>query len=246
MIRYFLLAVSICMLSIANMRASSMFKDELQGAWQHIEKSGGGDIQHIIMFCGNYFSWTTFSAVDGAFKSTKGGKYSFDGSQLAVEFEFDNLNPDMVGKQETWRCSQRLDIMVIGTSNAEFFEWKAIDQGTETELTGAWLFSGREKDGEITRRDNSTSPRKTMKMLTGTRFQWIAFNTETKEFFGTGGGAYEIKNGAYTEHIGFFSRDNKRVGAQLGFQANVQGPDWHHKGKSSAGEDMYEIWSRRQ
>ena len=43
-----------------------------------------------------------------------------------------------------------------------------------------------------------------MKILTGSRFQWIAYNTETKQFFGTGGGSYTAKNGVYTENIEFF------------------------------------------
>ena len=40
--------------------------------------------------------------------------------------------------------------------------------------------------------------RKTLKVLTGTKFQWAAINAETKEFFGTGGGSYTFVNGKYS------------------------------------------------
>jgi hypothetical protein len=75
--------------------------------------------------------------------------------------------------------------------------------------------------------------RRTLKILTGTRFQWAAINIETKEFFGTGGGRYTFENGKYTEHIEFFSRDSSRVGASLGFDGKIESGAWHHSGLSS-------------
>ena len=79
----------------------------------------------------------------------------------------------------------------------------------------------RKRDGEIVKRDTS-GPRKTMKILSGTRFQWIAYNTETKAFMGTGGGTYTTLDGKYTENIGFFSRDDSRVGASLQFDYELK------------------------
>ena len=64
-------------------------------------------------------------------------------------------------------------------------------------------------------------------------FQWIAFNTETFQFFGSGGGTYSAKNGIYTENIQFFSRNNNSVGKILPFNYSLKGVDWHHSGKSS-------------
>lgn len=85
--------------------------------------------------------------------------------------------------------------------------------------------------------------RRTIKILSGDRFQWVAFNSATKEFSGTGGGTYTAGNGKYTENIEFFSRDDSRVGASLEFDYDVKDGKWHHKGKSSKGDDIYEIWS---
>ena len=81
--------------------------------------------------------------------------------------------------------------------------------------------------------------------MSSSRFQWTAINTETGEFFGTGGGYYTFKDGKYTEHIEFFSRDASRVGSSLTFDAELKNGDWHHSGMSSKGDPIYEIWSRK-
>lgn len=90
------------------------------------------------------------------------------------------------------------------------------------------------------------SDRKTLKLLSGTRFQWMAINPATKEFFGTGGGTYTFTNGKYTEHIEFFSRDSTRVGASLTFDGNVKDEVWNHSGKSSKGDPLNELWTKEK
>lgn len=218
-------------------------KGQLEGAWRHSETTDAGEVTHLLLFSGAYFSHTAYMAKDGAFLRTQGGAFSIEGATLKITWEFDTADSTRVGSTEVWGFSHLDSGLWIKGSTAPG-PWKAIDADIATPLTGPWLFSGREQDGEITRR-NTDQPRKTMKLLTGTRFQWIAFNTETKQFFGTGGGSYTAENGKYMESIEFFSRDNKRVGASLQFEFGVDGNDWSHKGKSTAGEDMYEIWSRR-
>ena len=99
-------------------------------------------------------------------------------------------------------------------------------------------------DGKIEK--GTPGARKTMKILSGTRFQWIAYNNETKEFFGTGGGTYTTANDKYTESIEFFSRDSSRVGAKLEFDFSLIEGDWRHRGKSSKGDPIDEIWSKRE
>ena len=123
-------------------------------------------------------------------------------------------------------------------------ELNRIDDGGPGKLQGSWLMSGRIRDGKTQNRDTSR-PRKTMKMLSGTRFQWIAYNTETKQFKGTGGGTYTTIDGEYTETIEFFSRDDSRVGMSLEFDYDIIDGDWHHSGLSSKGNPIHEIWSVR-
>ena len=72
--------------------------------------------------------------------------------------------------------------------------------------------------------------RKTLKFLLDGHFQWTAFNTETFQFLGSGGGTYSAQEGDYIETIAYFSRDNSRVGAVLPFRYDLKGMDWHHQG----------------
>jgi hypothetical protein len=85
-----------------------------------------------------------------------------------------------------------------------------------------------------------------MKILSGTRFQWIAYNTETGEFSGTGGGTYTTVDNQYTENIDFFSRDSSRVGAILSFKFQKIDGIWNHSGKNSRGQPLYELWIPRE
>ena len=79
---------------------------------------------------------------------------------------------------------------------------------------------------------------------TGTHFQWVAINTVTGEFFGTGGGTYHFNNGSYQEHIEFFSRDSTRIGMSLTFKDEVKDGVWHHSGTSTKGDPIQETWIR--
>jgi hypothetical protein len=112
-------------------------------------------------------------------------------------------------------------------------------------LDGLWLMGGRMRNDLMTNRDTS-GPRKTLKVLYNGRFQWIAFHTETFAFMGTGGGSYSAENGVYKESIEFFSRDNSRVGVVLPFEYELINGAWHHKGKSSKGDPIHEIWVQRE
>ena len=112
-------------------------------------------------------------------------------------------------------------------------------------LNGSWLMSGIERRGEMRMRDVNR-PRKTLKMLGGGRFQWIAYDTSKKGFYGTGGGTFTAVDGKYVENIEFFSRDSNTVGKSLGFNYQIKEGDWHHKGFSSKGDPKYEIWTKRK
>ena len=59
---------------------------------------------------------------------------------------------------------------------------------------------------------------------------------------GTGGGIYTTKDGKYSEIIEFFSRDNSKVGSKLKFNYELINGEWNHKGFSSKGDPLHEIW----
>lgn len=214
----------------------------LIGAWESFHTSEEGEkLKSVVVFSDKYQVMTTYNANSGEFISTNGGSWSLEGNTMTKTLEFNSLNPEEVGTTKSFKISITDSIITIIDSN---FKLKRIDDGSPGELQGAWLMAGRTIDGKTQMRESDT-PRKTMKILSGTRFQWIAYNTETKQFMATGGGTYTTKDGVYTENISFFSRDISRVGLHLKFDYKHSDGNWHHSGSSTNGDPIDEIWSKR-
>ena len=213
----------------------------LMGAWEALIEQDGRTLRNVAIFTKSHQVATFYDAESGAFISTNGGTWNLEGNTLSETVEFDTKTPDRVGTNSTFEIElTENELRAKGVA----IVWKRIDSGTPGDLKGAWLISGRMRNGEMQKRDTNR-PRKTMKILSGTRFQWIAYNTETKEFMGTGGGTYTTINGKYTENIEFFSRDDNRVGASLQFDYALKDGDWHHSGLSSKGKPINEVWTLR-
>lgn len=210
------------------------------GAW-------GGSINgetHQLLMSGGAFAYTIYSATDGDFKSTLGGLVKQEDEDHVFLIEFASSDTSLIGTAQEWSLAVEGSKMTF-TPFGKKLALESWEDESASELQGAWLFSGRERNGELTRRSTDL-PRKTMKILSGNHFQWIAYHVTDRKFMGSGGGKYTAKDGVYTEVIEFFSRDKSRIGAELPFQFERKEDDWHHKGKSSKGEPMYEIWSLRK
>lgn len=215
----------------------------LLGAWVNTQTTEDGQrIKNVVIFTEGHQVATWFDATNGDFIGTNGGAWELSGNTIKETVEFDTKNSDRVGSSISFEIELQDDTLRIKDGQQV---WTRIDDGTPGDLAGAWLMSGRRYNGQMQYRDTDR-PRKTMKILSGTRFQWIAYNTETKQFMGTGGGTYTTVDGKYTENIEFFSRDNSRVGASLEFDYALKKGDWYHSGFSSKGKPLYEIWSKRK
>ena len=213
------------------------------GAWEGFHTSESGEkLRSVVIFSDGYQVLTTYNAETGKFIHSNGGTWKLEGDSMTEKVEFHTDNSERVGKEVTFQVT--ISETTLGIVGQEM-RYKRIDNGLPGKLHGAWLMSGRVRDGETQSRD-TTRPRKTMKILSGTRFQWIAYNTETKQFMGTGGGTYTTTDGKYSENIEFFSRDDTRVGASLEFDYNLTDGKWHHSGLSSKGDPIHEIWSIRK
>ena len=217
---------------------SAKTQTSLIGAWS--AKSSSND--HVLIFQDGYFSYTIYDKGNKKFIHTSGGSFSEMAGRLHVNMEFDEDLKENVGSHKHFSIGvegNKLTLDLGGGVN----QWTKTDEGT-TGLAGNWRISGRMNNGEM--QPVQKSARKTLKLLSATRFQWMAINTETKEFFGTGGGTYTFKDGKYTENIEFFSRDSSRVGASLSFDGTVNNNVWTHKGLNSRGEPLHEEWTREK
>jgi hypothetical protein len=220
-----------------------IYAQSFVGAWESYQTSENGEkIKSVVIFSDGYQVITAYDSKTGKFISTNGGTWKLTGDTMTEIVEFDTNNSERVGTEVSFDVFINDSIMGIVGSERKF---KRIDNGIPGKLQGSWLMSGRIRDGETQLRDTNR-PRKTMKILSGTRFQWIAYNTETKQFMGTGGGVYSTVNGEYTENIEFFSRDDSKVGASLKFNYRLVDGKWHHSGLSSKGDPIHEIWSVRE
>ena len=213
------------------------FAQQIKGSWKRNIDTA---VQYLTIV-DNYFSIATFDIDGKKFIRTRGGTAFFHDGKMDGIIEFNTSNKTEVKSNYSYEIKstgKKLTLPAEGIS----IPWDAVDDASDA-LSGNWKITGREQDGKIV--DIKPGARKTIKILSGTRFQWIAINSETGEFFGTGGGHYTFLNGKYTENIEFFSRDASRVGASLSFNAELKNGDWHHSGLSSKGDKIYEVWSRK-
>jgi hypothetical protein len=217
------------------MMAPVKIEPSLRGAW----KADNG-----IMICSDtYMSIAYFDVEKKKFYGTLGASYTMDGSSITVNVEYDYPNKTYFGQSETAPYELVGNKFTYQGSQVTM-KFEKIGDAGNVPLSALWQIVGREaKDGSMG--EIKKGARKTIKLLTDNRFQWAAINTETGEFFGTGGGTYTLKDGKYTENIEFFSRDSTRVGATLSFDAAVEGKKWQHMGKSSKGDKVNEVWEKQ-
>lgn len=206
------------------------------GAWERSD----GDVKHQLFFQDGFYFHTAHQANE--FLKTQGGTFEVKDKALKGKVLFNSSDSARVGEE--------LNVPFSISANQLSMQ---VDEGTvvfnraddgKAPLAGVWRITGRmQEDGKIVP-VHQTGTRQTYKLLTGTKFQWVAMDPAKKQFSGTGGGSYTFKDGKYTENIEFFSRDNSRVGASLGFDGKLENGNWHHSGLSSKGAKIYEVWSR--
>lgn len=200
---------------------------QLTGAWKNVS----GDVTTVLLFGDGYFASASYTPQ--AFKATRGGPFEVVGNKLAVRLEFNTMEKELTIESTPFRFNN--GVLTLGKE-----KYQRLDDG-KAPLAGVWKITGRMEEGKINQ-IHQTGTRKTLKMLTGTRFQWFAIDPNGNKFSGTGGGTYTFKDGKYTENIEFFSRDASRVGASLTFDDHIADGQWHHTGLSSRGDKIYEIW----
>ena len=209
----------------------------LTGAWHSRE----GTREETLTFADGYFVHTVFDRTNKQFFYTWGGPYQLKDGKIVITVEFHNQQKEKVGGTASLDWSENNDQLVVAVDGKEQ-TWKQLDKGAG-DLTGVWRIAGRKQGEQPVAMP--LAPRRTLKILSGTRFQWVAINIQTGDFSGTGGGSYTFKDGKYTENIEFFSRDSSRVGASLSFNGKVRGgKEWDHSGLSSKGDPINEMWKK--
>ena len=218
----------------------------ISGFWQSQDAFGN----KFTMICSDkYLMFAVYDLSQKRYIKSGGGTYQLstvsDKNIFSYKREFNTEDSTVVGL--TVANFYTVDKNELSLSEGPLAgNWKRIDESKSPKtMNAAWRIRARE-GSDFKMQTILKGSRKTLKILSGSRFQWATFNTDTHQFFGTGGGTYTIKGGIYTENIEFFSRDNKRVGASLTFDIVLNGKDWIHAGQSSTGTRVHEIWEKQE
>jgi hypothetical protein len=234
--------ISLCFILFVSVQATiapASTAGGLAGAWGY-----GTSDNHTVMICsGNVFAVAQYDLPGKKLVHSYGGTWQVQGDQLLRKIEWDSKDSSQVGKEWSNKLSFQGDkLSIAGTTE----KWERLDDGGPGKLAGAWIITGNYNNDKVSKRGSPFYPRRTMKVLSGKYFHWIAYNVGTKQFLHAGGGTYTTGNGKYTENIEFFTKTPASVGKTLVFDYSFVDGDWRHKGEKSTGGAMDECWSRRE
>ncbi len=212
-------------------------QNSLEGSWSNSQ----GDVSTWILVTDQIISITEFETNSHKLISTMGGTYKSKHKELEILQEWNSKDSLQVGQKK--RLSYQIKKGQLLLDQQVFIP---NEKGESGKMKGAWIIVGNFSGEVLSRRNNPFFPRRTMKIHTGKAFQWIAYNVQTKQFFGTGGGYYNTQGNTYTEEIVFFTKASSSIGKKLPFEFQIQDGIWRHKGQKSTGGPMDEAWSRRE
>ena len=230
------------LLSVAIVLLTTMVQAQnIKGAWRMGDPKGKNA---VLIIDSNYLVFSQYDLAGKEFDYTEGGTFNLKDGELVYTSEFHSKKAERVGEVETWKVKSKGKKLELTTSGNKKLTLDRIDSSSSP-MAGVWHITGRVQEGSDKMvKIHQTGTRKTIKVLSDTRFQWIAIDPAAKGFYGTGGGVYTAKDGKYTENIEFFSRDNSRVGASLIFNWKLDNGQWDHSGLSSKGDPIHEIWEK--
>lgn len=212
---------------------------DIIGAWGQ----GTPENKTVMINTDKVFSVATYNLPGKKFISSYGGTWTIEGNKLVKKVEWNSLDSTQVGKEITEDVQIVAGKLNIKQKNES---WSRLDDGKPGELMGAWIITGNFRNDSVSKRSSPFYPRRTMKVLSGKYFHWIAYNVATKSFANAGGGTYTTTNGKYTENIEFFTKTAESVGKTLSFDYSLVNGDWRHKGEKSTGGAMDECWTKRE
>ncbi len=212
---------------------------DLKGAWEY----GPAEKHTVMINTDKVFAVAVYDLPGKKFISSYGGTWRVEDNKLIQNIEWNNINPRQVGTEITTEISINGKKLTTAASKET---WNRVGDDKTDDLTGAWIITGNYNNDKVSKRPSPFVPRRTMKILAGGRFQWIAYNVQTKEFINAGGGSYNAKDGKYTEQVEFFTKTPESVGKSLSFQYSFVDGDWRHRGEKSTGGPLDECWSKRE
>lgn len=228
------------LLLILSITSIATYGQAPKGSWKSQEPTGSTS---MLIVTDNYLSIASFSVGNKYFERAEGGAFTMEGDKMTYIPEFNSADTAKIGIPVEFTITKKDGILTMKYEEA--MVWMKVDEAADSPMAGAWHITERANggEGELVK-IHQEGTRKTLKLLSGTRFHWFAIDPAVKGFYATGGGTYKTANGKYTEKIEFFSKDNNRVGTSLSFGWKLENGRWDHSGKSSDGKPIHEIWEK--
>lgn len=149
-------------------------KTVFDGAWEVVTMNGA-ELGHrgVFMVEAPYAFYTEFDIEEKKFLGSLGGSIDVMANRIQFNTEFNTWMPDEIGG------SYQMTGML--SANKVTFTWPVGDEGAEvkmvvkriddgvSDLAGSWRITDRMRNGEM--QAMRLGARKTIKMITGTRFQ---------------------------------------------------------------------------
>ncbi len=236
---YLLAALCLCMILFSSLTIHRPMAESLAGAWGY-----GPDTKRTVMVATpTVFSVATYDLPGRKFISSYGGTWKVSGNKLVTKIEWDSADSTRVGSEVSQDIELKGNKLTVKQSKES---WDKLENGEKSDLSGAWIITGNYVDNKAQKRGQPFYPRRTMKVISGKHFQWIAYNVQRKQFINAGGGTYVSSPGKYTETVDFFTKTSESVGKTLPFTYSFDNGDWRHQGQKSTGGAMDECWTRRE
>lgn len=225
---------------------ASGFSQTLNGAWRLIERNDKSIENEIIkLYSNSYFTYASYEKDSGEFLEAKGGTYALTNLSYKEHLEIDSNEPANSGTTIDYSITLNDKRMTVtNLTCGEIEVWQKFDEGDNYEMAFCWRIHMKKDKGDADWRTIKYVPRKTLKMITNSRYQVLALNSETGKFVGSSGGTWSGKGDTYIENIEFFSKDQSNVGRSLEFRRIFQDGLWLHTGTTTKGESMEEKWHR--
>ena len=110
-------------------------------------------------------------------------------------------------------------------------------------LDGEWELVGF-KYGQGPRQTVAAN-RREIKLISGTHFVWVVYETKKQKPIGVGGGTCARRGDQYTERLEFGdSRTKGMLGKSQEFHVVIAGQMWQHSGIMTDGLPIEELWKR--
>jgi hypothetical protein len=229
---------AVIFLLFSSLKTKHIATKDLIGAWGW----GPENNRTVMINTGKVFSVANYDVPGKKFISSYGGTWRLEGNKIIKKIEWNSKDSTQVGKEIAEQVELSANKMIDHNKQT----WNRLDDGKPGALMGAWVITGNYNNDVVSKRANPFFPRRTMKVLSGKYFHWIAYNVNSKTFMNAGGGTYTANNGKYTENIEFFTKTPGSIGKSLVFDYSFVNGDWRHKGQKSIGGALDECWSKRE